>query len=218
MQPQVQHPWDLPPADARALQTRLAERVILKNQIKKIRYVGGADIGLGRDIARAAVVVLTFPGLTLVDKAVVDVKIDYPYVPGLLTFREGPAVLEALSRIKTMPDVLIFDGQGIAHPRRLGIASHMGVLTGLATIGCAKTRLIGEYREPPLEKGAHSLLYHGREIIGAVVRTRTGVKPVFVSPGHRVDLETSVDIVMACCPRYRLPETTRQAHHLAAVK
>lgn len=218
MRQQVQHPWDLPPAEARDLQTRLAKRLILENRIKKIQYVGGVDIGLGRDTARAAVVVLAFPDLTLVDSAVIEVKISYPYVPGLLTFREGPAVLEALSSIKTVPDVLIFDGQGIAHPRRMGIASHLGVITGLATIGCAKTRLFGDYQEPPLEKGAHSLLYDGRDIIGAVVRTRTGVKPVFVSPGHRVDRQTSIDIVMTCCPRYRLPETIRLAHHLASGK
>jgi deoxyribonuclease V len=212
----IQHPWDLPAAHAKALQARLAEQVILKKQIKKVRYVGGVDVGLGRDTARAAMVVLAFPDLTLVDQAAIEVKIEYPYVPGLLTFREGPAVLEALSRIKTVPDVVIFDGQGIAHPRRLGIASHIGVLTGLATIGCAKTRLIGRYDEPGREKGAHTLLRDDQDVIGAVVRTRTGVKPMFVSPGHRVDLDTSIDTVLACCTRYRLPETTRIAHQLAS--
>ena len=180
--------------------------------------MGGVDIGLGRDMARAAMVVLEFPGLTLVDRAVIEVKIEYPYIPGLLGFREGPAVMEVLSRIGVIPDVLIFDGQGIAHPRRLGIASHIGVLTGLATIGCAKTRLIGRYDEPPRDKGAHTLLYDDQDIVGAVVRTRTGVKPVFVSPGHCVDLQTGVDLVLECCPRYRLPETTRLAHRLASGK
>ena len=139
----------------------------------------------------------------------------FPYIPGLLTFREGPAILAALEHLTTAPDLLVFDGQGIAHPRRCGLASHIGLLLDMPSIGCAKTKLSGRHKEPLSEKGSYSYLKEGEETIGAVVRTRSKVKPLFVSIGHRINLNDSINIVLKCCPKYRLPETTRRADKLA---
>jgi deoxyribonuclease V len=160
-------------------------------------------------------VVLALEGLAPVDYAVATRPVTFPYVPGLLAFREGPVVLDALEKVGTTPDLLIFDGQGLAHPRRLGIASHIGLLVDMPAIGCAKSRLCGGHDEPGEEPGDYASLVDNGEIIGAVLRTRRGVKPVFVSIGHRVDLATSIEYVLACCRGYRLPETTRWAHRVA---
>jgi deoxyribonuclease V len=162
------------------------------------------------------VVVLTFPDLELVEHAIARQPTDFPYVPGLLSFREIPTVLEALAQLATSPDLILCDGQGIAHPRRFGIACHLGWWLDRPTIGVAKSRLIGEHEEPGPEKGSWTPLRHRDEVIGAVLRTRTNVKPVFVSPGHRVSLETAIHYTLACTPRYRLPETTRHADRLAS--
>jgi deoxyribonuclease V len=201
-----------------ALQERLRQRVVTRDAIGRVRYVAGIDVGFEDDGAttRAAVAVLSFPALQPVDSAVVRTPTRFPYVPGLLSFREAPAVLLALRRLEIVPDLILYDGQGLAHPRRFGIASHLGVITDTPTIGVAKTRLIGEHRAVPDRKGAWVPLTDEGEVIGAVLRTRRGVKPLFVSIGHRVCLETAVGYVMACVTRYRLPETTRQAHHLAS--
>jgi deoxyribonuclease V len=211
----LSHPWDLSPQDARKLQRKLAPLVIRKCGVTTIKTVAGIDVGLKGGVACAAVVVLAFSGLEVVAQATATRHIAFPYIPGLLTFREGPAILDALGRLDCNPDLLIFDGQGIAHPCRLGIASHIGLLTDLPSIGCAKSRLCGRYQEPEVERGSHIPLVDHGETIGAVVRTRSGVKPVFVSIGHRMDLKTSIDVVLACCKGYRLPETTRKAHRLA---
>ena len=185
-----------------------------------MRRVCGIDVGFEEDgkVTRAAIVVLAFPSLELVEHALARRPTSFPYVPGLLSFREIPAVLEALAKLKTRPDLLLCDGQGIAHPRRCGLASHTGLAAGLPSIGVAKTRLIGEHREPGRRRGAWAPLRDAGETIGAVLRTRSGVKPVYVSIGHRVSLPTAIRYVMACCTRYRLPETTRWAHHLASAK
>ena len=143
-------------------------------------------------------------------------KVEFPYISGLLSFSEGPVILDALEKLATKPDLIIFDGQGVAHPRRLGIASHIGLLADLPAIGCAKSRLCGQHEEPDFESGNHVPLVDQGETIGAVVRTRSRIKPMYVSVGHRIDLKTSIKYVLACCRGYRLPETTRQAHHLAA--
>jgi deoxyribonuclease V len=210
------HFWDMSPQDARRLQMKLAAHVIRKNRLGTIKTVAGIDVGIKGDMACAAVVVLNFPGLDIAAQATATRRVTCPYIPGLLSFREGPVILDALDRLDRKPDLLIFDGQGIAHPRRLGIASHIGLLSDLPSIGCAKSRLCGQYQEPGVERGSHVLLMDHGETIGAIVRTRTGVKPVFVSIGHRVDLKTSIDVVLGCCKGYRLPETTRQAHRLAS--
>jgi len=204
------------PQDARRLQMKLAAHVIRKNRLGTIKTVAGIDVGIKGDMACAAVVVLNFPGLDIAAQATATRRVTCPYIPGLLSFREGPVILDALDRLDRKPDLLIFDGQGIAHPRRLGIASHIGLLSDLPSIGCAKSRLCGQYQEPGVDRGSHVLLMDHGETIGAIVRTRTGVKPVFVSIGHRVDLKTSIDVVLGCCKGYRLPETTRQAHRLAS--
>lgn len=210
------HPWDLSPQDALLLQAKLAGQVVRENQLETVTAVAGIDVGLQDDGVHAAVVVLNFPGLEIAARAVAMRRATFPYIPGLLSFREGPVILDAFQKLAQKPDLLIFDGQGIAHPRRLGIASHLGLLVDIPTIGCAKSRLCGRHEEPDFEHGSHVPLIDHGEIIGAVVRTRSGVKPVYVSIGHRIDLKTSIKYVLACCRGYRLPETTRQAHHLAA--
>ena len=213
------HPWDVTPAEAIAIQQRLARAVVAEDRLGEVRFVAGVDVGFEQNntVTRAAVAVLTFPSLTLHEHAIARRPVTFPYIPGLLSFREGPALLDALAALETRPDLLLFDGQGIAHPRRLGIASHIGVLTGLRAIGVAKSRLTGRPREPlPPEKGAWVRLWDGDEVVGALVRTRTGVKPVYVSIGHRVSLETAVEYTLACTTRYKLPETTRHAHRLAS--
>ncbi len=164
----------------------------------------------------AAVAVLRFPGLELCEQSLVTLPTRFPYVPGLLSFREAPATLAALDSLRRLPDLLVCDGQGLAHPRRFGIACHLGVLTGLPAIGVAKKRLIGTHGEPPEARGEWVSLMHKGEVVGAVLRSRAGVKPIYVSSGHRVSLETAVDLVMGCTTRYRLPETTRRADKLAS--
>jgi deoxyribonuclease V len=213
----ISHAWDLSVEEARALQPQLAGKVIVETTFDPgdIQTVAGLDVGLKQGMARAAVVVLALPGLEPVDYALAERPLSFPYVPGLLTFREGPSVLAALEKLHTWPDLMIFDGQGLAHPGRIGLAAHMGVLLDHPSIGCAKSRLTGDYTEPGKEAGARSPLRDGDEVIGAVVRTRTGVKPVFVSIGHRIDLPTAIDVVLRCTTRYRLPETTRYAHRVA---
>ena len=175
--------------------------------------VGFEDHG---KITRAAVAVLEYPSLELVEQAIARLPTCFPYVPGLLSFREIPAVLVALGQIKRLPDLLLCDGQGLAHPRRFGIACHLGVLTDIPAIGAAKSRLVGRHVEVPEEKGQWVPLMDKGECVGAVLRTRSGIKPLFISPGHRISLEAAIDYVMACTPKYRLPETTRRAHRLAS--
>ena len=212
------HPWDVTPAQARAIQLQGRARVIADDALGRVGRVAGIDVGLEESgaISRAAVAVLEVPSLTLVESAVARLPTAFPYVPGLLSFREIPAALEALGRLSAPPDLLLCDGQGYAHPRRFGLACHLGVLTGLPSIGVAKSRLIGTHGPLPDEKGAWVPLLDGDETIGAVLRTRGGVAPVYVSVGHRVSLPTAIRWVLACTTRFRLPETTRQAHRLAS--
>lgn len=212
------HAWDLTPREAIALQTELRGRVERTDRIGAVRRIAGVDVGFEQDgrVTRAAVAVLEFPGLALVEQVVVRVATTFPYVPGLLSFREAPAVLAAFERIRIAPDLILYDGQGIAHPRRFGIASHVGLLLDCPSIGVAKSRLVGAHRMPATRRGAWTPLRDADELIGAVLRTRAGVKPLYVSIGHRVSLETAVRWTLACVTRYRLPETTRWAHRLAS--
>ena len=213
------HRWDLTPKQAMALQAELAGRVLREDGVGEVRRVAGVDVGFedGGKVTQAAVAVLDFPGFAVVERIVVREPTRFPYIPGLLSFREAPAVLAAFERLRVLPDLVLYDGQGIAHPRRFGIASHVGVALDTPTIGVAKTRLIGEHRRLPERKGAWVPLVDRGETIGAVLRTRAGVTPLYVSIGHRVSLESAVRWVMACTTRYRLPETTRWAHHLASI-
>lgn len=212
------HGWDLSPTRARELQVSLADRVIRCDQLPVIRSVGGVDVGFeqGGQVTRAAVAVLSFPALELLDYSIARLPTVMPYIPGLLSFRECPAILKALSLLNHRPELLLCDGQGIAHPRRFGIACHLGVLTGLPSIGVAKSRLCGQSAALPEDKGSQVDLVDRGELIGKVVRTRIAVQPLYVSIGHKVSLATAVHYVQACLTRYRLPETTRWADALAS--
>lgn len=212
------HPWNVSPADARVIQERLRPCVETKDRLEPLDYAAGVDVGFENDgkVTRAAAVVLELPSLAVVERALARRPTSFPYVPGLLSFREIPAILDALNQLRRKPDVLLCDGQGIAHPRRLGVASHLGVLLDLPSIGVAKSRLTGTHDEPPNRRGAWAPLHDGEECIGAVLRTRINVKPIYVSVGHRLSLPTAIDVVMRTVTRYRLPETTREADRLAS--
>jgi deoxyribonuclease V len=204
--------------EAVLVQERLRGQVRIVDEFGELHTVAGVDAGFEDQgaTARAAVVLLSFPELKPLSYALARGPARFPYVPGFLSFREAPVILDALAQLPAPPDLLICDGQGIAHPRRLGIASHLGVVSGLPTIGCAKSLLTGRHVELPNERGAMVPLIHRREQVGWALRTRPGTKPVFVSPGHRVAMTTAAQLVMACVTRYRLPETTRYAHNLAS--
>lgn len=212
------HSWDVSTDQAKNIQEELRHEVIRKNTLGEIHFVAGADVGFDRKnkITRAAVAVLTYPELELHEKAVIHQPTRFPYIPGFLSFREVPALLEAFSHLKTEPDLVLCDSQGIAHQRRFGLACHLGVLTGLPTIGVAKSRLIGSHAPVPEEKGRWVPLTDDGEVLGCVLRTRTRVKPLYISIGHKVDLPAARHYVMHCLTRYRLPETTRWADKLAS--
>lgn len=212
------HSWTLSVEEATAIQNQLSREIITSDQLSEVNYVAGVDVGFEENyaISRAAVAVLSFPELQLIEQAIARRPTTFPYIPGFLSFREVPVVLDALSQIKITPDLILCDGQGIAHPRRFGLASHLGLLITVPTIGVAKSRLIGQHEELPQQKGNWQPLRHRGEVIGAVVRSRTGVKPLYVSPGHRISLPTAIDYVLRCTPKYRLPETTRWADKLAS--
>jgi deoxyribonuclease V len=213
--PPPPHPWDLTPAEAVRLQGELAGRVERVDRLGPVRHVAGIDISANdaTGLARAAVVVLTFPGLEEVEVARAQEPLRMPYIPGLLSFREAPVILRAMERLRQAPDLLIVDGQGIAHPRRLGIASHLGLVTDLPAIGCAKSILRGRHAPLPDEVGARAALIDGGEVIGIALCTRLHANPIIISVGHRVSLETAVREVEACHRgTYRLPEPTRLAH------
>ena len=218
MQYRSLHSWDVTPEAAREIQNRLRREVIAADRFGTINTVAGVDIGLKKDIALASVVVLSFPELQVVDSEVAACAVRFPYIPGLLSFREIPPLLTAFDRLQTEPDLVIVDGQGIAHPRRFGLASHLGLILDKPTIGCAKSRLWGRYEEPGPEQGAYTHLVDKGEVIGAAVRTRTNVRVVYVSVGHRISLDSARTLTLACCRGYRLPETTRHAHNAASGK
>jgi deoxyribonuclease V len=211
------HGFDLSPEEARRLQEGLASRVEAGPalDLEEVRYVAGADVSTQDGMAYATVVVLDFPGLSVVEAQGFEAPLEFPYVPGLLSFREMPSLLGALEKVETAVDVVVLDAQGLAHPRRIGLASHVGLFLDVPTVGCAKTVLVGKFEEPRMEKGNATDMVHRGEVVGRAVRTRDGVSPVYVSVGNRVDLESAVELVLACCTKYRLPEPTRQAHNAA---
>lgn len=200
------------------IQQQLCQEIVTTDQLETVRYVAGVDVGFEQDgsITRAAIAILSFPDLQLCDQTIARRPTTFPYIPGFLSFREVPAVLDALAQVRITPDLLLCDGQGIAHPRRFGIACHLGLLVNLPSIGVGKSLLVGKHGEVPEDRGAWTPLIHKGDTIGAVLRTRPGTKPLFISPGHRISLETAIAYVMACTTRYRLPETTRHAHNLAS--
>jgi len=209
------HPWEVSTTEAKGIQLSLRDRLSMEADFGVVCTVAGVDVAVKDNKTRAAIVVLSYPELEPLDQSVAEVPAKMPYVPGLLSFRESPAILAACEGLKIEPDLFVFDGQGFAHPRRFGIASHVGVILDKPSIGCAKSRLCGTHHEPGSEAGSYVFLYDGDEVIGAVLRTRDGVSPVYVSVGHRIDLETAITYVMGCCRGYRLPETTRHAHRAA---
>jgi len=216
VKPRLTHAWPDNYKEAVALQGELRLRLVTEDKAGKLRLVAGADVSYSKksEWIYAAVVLMSYPGLEVVEEAWAVGRATYPYIPGTLTFREGPMTLEAFARLKRRPDIILFDGQGIAHPREFGLACHMGLLLGIPSIGCAKSVLVGEYEDPDSKRGAASpLIYKGREV-GRALRTRDGVKPVYVSVGHMVDLELACRVVLDCGAGYRLPEPTRRAHLL----
>ena len=212
------HRWNVSPEEARQIQQLGRTLVVAEDRFGPLGRVAGVDVGFedGGAVARAAVAVLGYPSLRLLESAIARRPADFPYVPGLLSFREIPAILDALAQLAAPPDLLICDGQGLAHPRRFGLACHLGVATGLPSIGAAKSRLLGTHAQVPAGRGGWVPLVDRGETVGAVLRTRANVAPLYVSIGHRISLGAATRIVLACAPRYRLPETTRAAHRLAS--
>lgn len=211
------HPWRVSPAEAIRIQADLAPAVISEGDPTGVRYVAGADIALprGRSRARGAVVLLSYPDLALLERHDVEAEVTFPYVPGLLAFREVPVLARAFEKLSRTPDLLLVDGHGFSHPRRFGLACHLGLLLDVPTIGVAKSRLTGAHDDPPLEAGGRIPLLDGDDIIGLVLRTRRAVSPVFVSVGHRIGLAEAADWVLRLCRGYRLPEPTRLADKLS---
>jgi deoxyribonuclease V len=217
MRKQNIHAWNLKQDEARALQRELAKQVIREDRLDEVRHIAGVDMAINENsgMARAAVVLLSYPELEVIEQHVYEEPLRMPYIPGLLSFREIPCILGAFDLLKQQPELVMVDGQGIAHPRRLGIASHLGLWLELPTIGCAKSILTGHHEPVSEEAGAWVPLIASKEVIGAVVRTRTRVKPMIISLGHRISLETSLRFVLDCSKGYRLPEPTRLADKLS---
>lgn len=212
------HTWPSTVAEAIAIQQQLRAEVITTDQLEAVQYVAGVDMGFEASgtISRAAVAVLSFPDLQLQESAIARRPTSFPYVPGFLSFREIPAVLDALEKVSLIPNLILCDGQGIAHPRRFGIACHLGVIIDIPTIGVAKSLLIGKHEEVSEQRGSWQPLVDRGETIGVVLRTRSKTKPLYISSGHRVSLATAIEYVLQCTPKYRLPETTRIADKLAS--
>jgi deoxyribonuclease V len=208
------HSWQMSIAQAKQIQQELASQVSPKSETIKPRFIAGVDISApdSRGIARAAAVILNYPELEVIEVKTAEDKLNFPYIPGLLSFRETPLVLAACQKLSTDPDLLLVDGQGIAHPRRFGIASHIGLLLGIPTIGCAKSRLCGTHASVTAEAGAYAELTDNGEIIGVALRTKADVSPVYISIGHKIDLSTAIHWVLECCRGQRLPEPSRLAH------
>ena len=211
------HDWNLRPDEAIALQKQLVGEVIDTRplDLERIELVAGVDVSVKKEVSQAAVVVLRFPTMEIVETSRWRMPTPFPYIPGLLSFREGPALEEAFKALQSNPDVFLFDGMGRAHPRRFGIACHLGLWLQRPTIGCGKTLLVGKHIEPANERGAYTDLSDRGEVIGATLRTRPNVKPVYISVGHLADLPTSIELVLRCTGKYRLPEPIRAAHNAA---
>lgn len=212
------HDWKLTPTAAVQLQREMANEVVHQPiDVNAIHLVAGVDVSVKDGLSQAAVVVLTYPELAVIESVTACLPTPFPYIPGLLSFREGPVLETAFRKLQKMPDVFIFDGMGIMHPRRLGIAAHLGLWLRRPSIGCGKTHFIGDYAPPGENVGDYSLVTHRGEVLGAVLRTRAKVKPVYISVGHLADLESALQVIRRCTPKYRLPEPIRQAHRAAAL-
>jgi deoxyribonuclease V len=216
MRPRELHRWDVSLEEAIEIQNHLRSQLDLQSEPKRIETVAGIDVSYdkGSDWLFAAIVVMRLSDLQVLSAASATATVPFPYIPGLLSFRECPAVLQAWEKLTLIPDCIMCDGQGIAHPRRLGIASHLGLWLDMPSIGCAKSLLVGSYREPGPQRGSTEPLLHRKEQVGVILRTKDRVSPVFVSQGHKITLMKAIEVVLACCTKYRLPEPTRQAHLL----
>lgn len=215
------HHWNVSPKEAIVIQEKLSRQISLNCATKRINLIAGVDASynMPNNRAKAGIVVMSYPELHIVERVIAIRKIQFPYVPGLLTFREGPAVLAAIKKLQYKPDVFLFDGQGIAHPRKMGIATHLGIILNKPSIGCAKSRLYGNGIRPDIHKGKYTYLFDKfdtTEIIGAIVRTKTNIRPIYVSQGNKISLQQAIDIVLTCAPKYRIPEPIRQAHILVS--
>lgn len=208
------HEWEVSSARAREIQLSLAKRVVTEDEVIAPRFIVGIDLSSpnAQGVARGAVVVLRYPEFSIVEVKVAESKITFPYIPGLLSFREAPLILTACEKLCNVPELILIDGQGIAHPRRFGLASHVGLFLDLPTIGCAKSILCGQHQTLGEKAGSHAELIDKGEVIGAALRTKSGVKPIYVSVGHKIDLASALQWVIKCCRGYRLPEPTRLAH------
>jgi deoxyribonuclease V len=207
--------WPDNTKDAKTVQASLKDKIKIIPLKKKPKFIAGVDAAFSDDKIIAVACIYHYPALTPIEDAFAVAAVTFPYIPGFLSFREGPAIIEALKRLKNKPDVILFDGQGIAHPKGLGIASHIGALLDIPTIGCAKSRLVGDYEEPDLKKGAWSPLKFNNRVVGAVLRTKDNIRPLFASPGHRIDLKASISIILNCSTTYRIPEPLRRADILS---
>lgn len=216
MKPSFEHSWNLNEKEAIQLQNHLAKKVISSDECTTINYVAGVDVAYSQhsNTLLAGVVILDMNSLHVVESVVVEDAAQFPYIPGLFSFRELPSIIKAFSQIQITPQLIVCDGQGLAHPRRFGLACHLGVLYNISTIGCGKTRLCGDYIEPELKRGSSAPLIHNDEVIGNILRTQNGVKPIFVSIGHKISLHTATEIILQLSPNYRLPETTRQSDQI----
>jgi deoxyribonuclease V len=214
------HGWQINVAEAKQIQLELASQISRQSEPIKPKFVAGVDISApdSRGIARAAAIIISYPELQIAEVKTAEDKLNFPYIPGLLSFREAPLILDACQKLSINPDLIIADGQGIAHPRRFGIASHLGLLLDIPSIGCAKSRLCGTHSPPPAEKGHFTELIYNDEIIGVALRSKVDANPIYISIGHRIDLPTAIHWVMECCRGYRLPEPSRLAHLAASGK
>jgi len=212
----VLHSWDVGVEEAVRIQETLRQRVVLENTISELKSVGGGDVGYAKEGGPlvGVIVVLSFPEMELLDAASAHGEASFPYIPGLLSFREGPILIEAMNRLKIRPDVMIYEGQGIAYPRGFGLASHLGLWFDIPSIGGTKKPLLRSLASPARSRGSVEWIEREGEKVGAALRTREGIKPIFVSPGHRIDLATSIQIVLATCRGFRIPVPLRRAHHL----
>jgi deoxyribonuclease V len=208
------HSWNVGVEEAIQIQEFLRDQIVLKKNFIKLRTIGGGDVAYSKkgDRLFGAVVALSFPGMEILDIAMANGKVSFPYIPSLLSFREGPILIKAFHRLKIKPDIMIFDGQGIAHPRGIGLASHMGLCLDLPSIGCAKTPLLNDFISPGSSKGSYEWVRGEGKEVGAVLRTKNDVKPLFVSPGHRIDLMASIQLILESCQGFRFPEPLRKAH------
>ena len=211
------HSWNVSVEEAIQIQEALKDRIILKKTFSKVRTMGGGDVAYSKNENRlfGAIVILSFPDMEILDMATADGKIPFPYIPTLLSFREGPILIKTFQRLKIKPNIMIFDGQGIAHPRGMGLASHIGLWLNLPSIGCAKTGLLDGFISPGPSKGSYEWIRREGKKVGAVLRTKEKVKPLFVSPGHRIDLLTSIQLLLESCRGFRIPEPLRKAHQLS---